>query len=508
MNRMITLAAATALLVCVGTAWASIEPAGTSGYRPSTAARHTADVLKAALADLSQGDDLSAAPELDAAIASKGFGQLPASIRYPALQAAGAIALQDGYYAKAHRLAVRATGFDRANSYAWMVRLFSAFSTNDYRDAGQCMAVVARRWPDQLDNVHPEGVLSLHHQLRAMHDDDVDRAMLNALFDAHWQGGRSAYDTLWRDMALMDIQHHDMKRAAAVAGRIRSAQTALSMRVDKRFDPITRAHPEAFDVDRLLAAQIKATGAWIKARPSQLEPVERMQELLLVKTRYSDVLSVSNAAVARAGRGDGSKAYTDFGDTYNWVLNQRALALAHEGRWHDAVREMTRAAQQTEHGSMNVSQSINLAGMYTDLGEPDKAAAALNEPGDMSPYGHMQFAYVKLQIALEKHDTRAIARHMAYLRKHRAVDLATWQRVLLKRDDLDAAAALLIRRLKNPDSRNQALIDMQHYAQGSQTRIMKTMTRRWNAVTSRPDVRAELNKVGRIERFDILSPSY
>ena len=484
MNRTITLSVALGLLLGAGMACASIAPAGAGRTQPSAEVSEATLQLKQAFTDVGNGDDKKAAPELDRIIAAPSFDQLPAELRFQTLHVAAVIAFQDKQYAKAHRLAIRATGFDQATGAAWTARLFAALYTGDNPDAGRCVEALAKHWPDQLDNVRPQGIAQTHYALRAAHEDDVDRAMLNALFDANWQAAYSDYDTLWRDLALLQIEHNEGKQAATVARRIRSANAALSMRIDKRFDPIIRGQPQAFDVDHLLEAQIQAARARVKAHPDQLRPVQRLQDLLIEKGRNAEVLSISDAAVAHAERGDGEKTYTDFSEAYNWVLNQRSLALAHEGRWDDAVREMTRAARRPEDGGLNVSQSINLAGLFTDLDQPDKAAAAIVEPGAMSPNGHMQLEYVRLQIAIEKNDTGAIAKHMAYLQEHRTDDIATWERALLKHGDLDAAAALLIQRLQAPDWRSGALVEMQHYAHSEQTPTMKTLDQRWNAVTS------------------------
>jgi beta-barrel assembly-enhancing protease len=508
MNRTITIAVALGLLLGAGMACASIVPTGAGQAQPPAEVNETALQLKQAMSDVGNGDSKKAAPELDRVIAGPDFDRLPAELRFQTLYVAAAVAFQDKRYDKAHRLATRATGFDQATGAAWTVRLFAALYTSDNPDAGRCVEAIARQWPDQLDNVRPQGVAQVHYALRAAHEDDVDRAMLNALFDANWQAAYSDYDTLWRDLALLLIEHNENDRADTVARRIRSAHTALSMRIDKRFDPITRCQPQAVDVDHLLEAQIQAARARIKAHPDQLRPVQRLQDLLLEKGRNAEVLSISDAAVAHAERGDGDKAYTDFGETYNWVLNQRSLALAHDGRWDDAAREMARAAKRPEEGGLNVSQSINLGGLFVDLDQPDKAAAAIVEPGEMSPNGNMQLEYVRLQIAIEKNDTGSIAKHMAYLQEHRTDDIGTWQRALLKHGDLDAAAALLIQRLQAPDWRSGALVDMQHYAHGEQTPAMKTMGQRWNTVTSRPDVQAALAKVGRVERFDVIEAAY
>ncbi|MCW8807512.1 MAG: hypothetical protein OQK79_05270 [Rhodanobacter sp.] len=507
MKGMITLAAAF-MLLGTGMASASIEPAGPVRAGMAAELNDATLQLKQAFTDLNDGNYKKAVPELDTLIAAPGFSQLSTELRFQTLKIAAAIALQHKNYAKAHRLAVRATGFAEADAGTWLGRLFSAFFINDNRDGALCVTTLAKQWPDRLDEVLPRGISTLHHALHVANEDDVDQAMLTALFDIHWQAELSTSDTLWRDLALMLIEHHEHARAAAVAKRIRAADTALSMRIDKRFDPITRIHPQAFDVGRLLTAQIQAARARIKAHPDQLKPVQRLQELLIDKGQTAEVLAVSDAAVAHAERGDGEQTYTDFDSSYSWVLNLRSDALAQEGRWDDAVREMTRAARRPEGGGMNVSQSINLAGLYADLNEPDKAAAAIVEPGGMTPYGSMQLHCVRLQIALEKNDTQAITAHMAYLRTHQIDDIATWQRALLRHGDLDAAAALLIQRLKNPDWRSSALVSLQHYADGQQTPTMKAAEERWNTVRSRPDVQAAVANVGRIGHFDMTAPAY
>lgn len=508
MGRMIIVVAVWAMLLGSGAAHASLEPVKVKPQAPLAEVREAKLKVAQAVSDLRNGDNEKGDAELDALIATPGFSKLPSELRFTVLYVAAAEALQHGQYAKAHKLAVDATALDEATGETWLVRLSAAAYLSDSVDAGRSLRVIAERWPAQLDDTQPRYVALIHHALRAAHQTDVDRGMLEALFDADWQAGVHTYDSLWRDLALMQIESGEKEQAARTARRIGSADTALSMQVDKRFDPITQGRPGDFDVDRLLDAQIQAARARVHAHPKQLEAVQRLQDLLLEKGQYAEVLAVSAAAVAHAEQGDGGTAYSDFASHYNWVLNQRSLAFAYQGRWDDAVREMERAAKHPEDGGFNVSQSINLAGIYTDLDEPDKASAAIIEPGAMSPYGAMQLHYVRLQIAIEKNDAKAVAEHMAYLKKHRADDIATWQRALLRHGDLDAAARVLIERLQSPDWRNDALIGMQHYMHGAKTPTMKMLDDRWNTVTSRPDVLKALANVGRIERFNVTAPAY
>ena len=496
-----TAAALALLTVC--TARATITPAPKLGDRAAVPAADLARLVQQAFTDASHNDTASAQAELDQAIHAEGFDDLPTDVRYRALLIAGLIATQDGQDKKAHEMVVRATAFDEADETAWTTRLSSAFSVGDYSDAAHSVAVFARRWPGKLGNVNSAAIGQLHYQFLQVQNPDADREMLDALFDAEWLEDGVEPSSLWRDLALLHIERNDIARAAAVASRIISAQAALSMRVDRRFDPITLKRPRDFDIDRLVAAEIKAAEERVKAQPGRLEPIADLQKLFLITGEYARVLSISDTVLAHAGQGDGAKTYADFDDRYAWVLDNRSRAFKRQGRWDDAVRTEVLAARRPEHGGMNVSQLINLGGLYAALDMPDKAAETIVELGNMSPFGRMQLESVKLRIAVAKNDAAAIAASMNYLREHRADAIATWEDALLFREKLDEAASLLVERLQKPAWRNAALVDMQHYADVIETPAEKLIRDRWNKVTARPDVQAAMQRVGRVERFRI-----
>lgn len=503
MHRTIVATIALALLMASGAATASIAPTHTSKAAPADPVEQAAQLVQNAFDALGHADVATGQARLDLALHSKGFAQLPANLRYRALLVASMIAAQNGQDSKAHDLSLRATTFDQADDAAWKVRLNSAFAASNYRDAAQSVTAMAQRWPGRLDDIYPGAIGQLHRELTQAHQVDVDRSMLDALFNADWQAEGVEPSAMWRDLALLHIEHHDIARAGAVALRIDSAQTALSMRVDRRFDAITASHPQAFDVDRLMDAQITAAEARMKAHPDRLKPITDLQELLLLNREYARVLAISDAAAKHAKQGDGGTAYTDFSDRYNWILDNRYRALAGEGRWNEAVRVETLAARRPEHGAMNVSQLINLANLHADLQHPDKAAELIVELGQMSPYGRMQLEIVKLKIAIGRKDNSAAATVMAYLREHRDDAITTWQGALLLHGDLDDAAALLIERLHKPAWRNGALVAMQHYAKATETPMEALLHQRWATITARTDVQAAMRKVGRVEQFGI-----
>lgn len=498
------VAAATAVLLLIAcVAQATVAATHANKGHQSPAVTDALELVQRAFEDVRHNNTEAAGPELDKALHAPGFAGLPEDTRYQTAFVASLIAWETNKNDKAHGLAVQATRFPEADNTAWMVRFSSAFTIRNYGDAAHSLTMFAQRWPAKLGDIVPGAIMQLHYQLKLAHEDEADRLMLDELFDADWQNKSVEPSNLWRDLALQHLQRGEVARATKVALRVTSGQVALSMRVDKRFDAITLAYPDAFDVDRLIAAEITATKAQIAANPNQLQPVTDLQELYLITRQYEKVLSISDAVVARAEKREGAKAYTDFSDRYNWILDNRSRAFKHQGQWDKAIATEMLAARIPEQGGINVSQSINLGELYAELDQPDNAATAIIQLGDLTAIGQMQLEGVKLRIAVDKHDESAASAAMTYLRAHRAEEPDTLQDALLLRGELDEAAALLIERLENPEWRTDALVDMQRYADVVLTPMEKTIHDRWNTVTARPDVQAALQKVGRVEKFAI-----
>lgn len=493
---LVTITLALPMLASAGAAPAAADP-------NASAVAATEVLLRQGFDALQHNDIAAAQPALDQAVQSPGFPGVSPDIRYQALLATSMIANQNNQEQKALALATRATAFAFADNTAWSTRLDAAYRSNHFRDAGRSLTVLAQRWPDKLDQVNDAAIWQLHQHLQRAHDTNADREMLDALFDAKWQDHGTEPSSMWRDLTLLLIDRKEAGRAAAVAKRITSAQVALSMRVDKRFDSVTGADPQAFDVDHVMAAEIAAAQMRVKAHPDQLEPLTNLQELYLLTRQFQRVLDASDAVVARAKRNEGANTYTDFADKYDWILDNRSRALQGLGRWQEAVRTEILAARRPENGNMNVSERINLADLYAELQQPGKATDAIIELGPMSPYGQMQLESVKLMIAIDQDDSAGVSAAMKYMQAHRGDAIGTWESALLLTNRLDDAANLLIERLHKPDWRNDALVDMQGYVHGDETPAGKLLRERMATIVARADVQAAMQKVGRIEQFDI-----
>ena len=103
-------------------------------------------------------------------------------------------------------------------------------------------------------------------------------------------------------------------------------------------------------------------------------------------------------------------------------------------------------------------------------------------------------------------DTAAAAAAMAELRTLKAANPGAVEWGLLCMNDLDGAAAMLIDRLENPETRGRALAGLQTYRQPERPWSFMAEARRRNAlIMARPDVQAVVERVGRIETY-VLAP--
>lgn len=485
---------------------ASIRTPAPAAAEHATEAQNVEAILTHAASQLDHGDAASLGKTLDALVHRTGFDDLPIDLRYRTLITAAMAAAQQQRSADALGLAKQATNMHVADATAWSIRLNAAAAVGDFRDAAHCVIVLIRRWPATLDQLNPDGIGVMHLQLTRSGAQEVDRALLDTLFDAHWQINGREPSILWRTLVLYHLADHAFARAEMVASRINSTQTVIGMLADKRFDAITYRHPRHFNVRRMLAAEIAGRRARMAAHPDELEPVTDLQLLFLMERAYPDVLAISDAAVAHVEFGQGKSAYVDFDRWYVWVLDYRARALMGEHRWSDALRVETRAASHAEQGSPNTSQYINLATWLANLRRPDEAAKALAKAGGTNAFGSMQLAGANLRIAIEHHDEPTIHAALAYMRAHRDDDPAGWQDALLLQDNINGAAAWLIHRLENPAGRLDALTDMQHYDACLTAPLDQLIQKRWRMVTTRADVQAALRSVGRVREYDLCAP--
>jgi beta-barrel assembly-enhancing protease len=241
-----------------------------------------------------------------------------------------------------------------------------------------------------------------------------------------------------------------------------------------------------------------------EASPRLLEPRASRIHDFVEAGHQEQAIAAADAVLAQIPTPEAARErYTDTGEWFPWLLDHRAQASARLGKWDDALEYLRRAALLPEHGGTNVSNAINLATLYADLGRTEEAIRALGELPSAgrttSPYGRMQVQAVRLRVALAKKDSGTAKSVLDAMRANQDDALLTFQEALLVAGKLDEAAAVLIRRLQDPKLRSSALYDVQDYQQIVPSPVMKQVEARWRVLRARKDVQEAVGRVGRIE---------
>jgi hypothetical protein len=115
----------------------------------------------------------------------------------------------------------------------------------------------------------------------------------------------------------------------------------------------------------------------------------------------------------------------------------------------------------------------------------------------------MQVEGVRLDVATQEGDAAQVERSLSYLRAHRGEAPMSYLSDLIIANRLDRAAEELRRQLLDPDTRQNALGNVQTYTPEQATPRDLEMRARWQSVLARPDVQQAIATVGRVESYDM-----
>jgi tetratricopeptide (TPR) repeat protein len=465
-------------------------------------------LLDKALADARAGDARAVDNEVTAILMAGIFQQLGAQEQHATLILAGAAKLDLDDPKGALVFLRRVTALFQPLKGDWHLRLTAAYRAGDVDDAALCLETIARRWPVSLDEVRDGAVFRLTREVASIPGGPERRfSLLEALYQANWAPSDAfvSADRQWRDLMLMMVERGQLNRAGAVAEGLVGPYALIGLRADRRFDEVIdraapRYEPEAAAARRLETLEIAAA-----EQPRRLTGINAVAGVLIQTRRTTEALKLLDETLARAAAPDA--AFVDADEELAWTMDYRARALVQLGRFDEAVAQWRVAAQRPELGQPNVSQTINLAGLYADLGRSAEAAAVADQALalDLSQFGRMQALAVRACALHEAGDRAGAARDLAEMRAHAADAPAALEGALLCAGALDAAARLYVARLADPDLRGAALEELQDYvAPPVATPLQEKRARGLAAVRARPQVRAAIARVGRVEHYNLL----
>ena len=439
-------------------------------------------------------------------IHAKDFGRLPSAEQYRALLTAAKLAftLKEPtleYESRVRLLALpEATGEDR------MSRLNAANRLKDTREIIVSLTDVVQKSPESLDHLNYQFILHQLGEAKKNLPHGAALPLMQALYAAQWKvlWGLEPSGT-WQDFALLLLEQNRLLEATDVSKHVTDEYVLISMRADRRFDAITVANPEQFDADAAARKNLEHFQLVAERAPKSLMPRVMVMERLLEEQHYGAALAVADGLVAEIRlRADPKQWYDDFDARYVWILDTRSRVLRRLGRWDEGVDQLAAASWVSGKDGKNVSQVINLGELYCDLGTPKDGLGTLVRLGsDISSYGRMQEAAVRLDAAVQLGDAQETTKWLSFIREHRLDAPRTYDDALLRMNDFDTAAKWLIERLEDKDLRSAALLTIQDYAVPRETTRQAELRKRRRELMAREDMRAEVQKVGKIEQYNL-----
>jgi tetratricopeptide (TPR) repeat protein len=500
MRILTSLLCALALAACAAQRPAPTPPAAAAAAADAADAGEARRLLAQALQQARAHDYVQADTTVTHLLADPGFAALAAPERHQGLSLGAMLAMESHDPRRAQTLAVQACQMHEAQSYDWLLRVESGIAAGDGADVVLASEVVAERWPELL----PQSLQGLDGAGEALR-----YQVLSALLAFSMAHEPLAASGWWRDLALLQLARGERSAAVATLGRIQNAYVAVSVAADRRFDPVWPQVQERLNVENTAQRAIDAAAKRAQANPDRLQPLNELAVLLGDSLLLEQVLQVADSAIEQVSKW-GASAYADYDPEYSQLLDQRAQVLAATGRWDAALIQLQAASQLPENGADNVSQVIDLAALYNDLGRSAEARATLArlKPDNTSAVGIMQSQKEALRAALATGDAAAAEAALQFLGTHRAEALDVYQEALLVAGHEEAGAKLMIERLGNPRTRSSALLAVQSYEEVALTPVQQSERQRWQALLSRADVREAVGRVGRVASYRLAGDNY
>lgn len=426
------------------------------------------------------------------------FETLPETVRHLAWHLVGLGAWQTNHLPQAHKAFKTSSKLAGAIGWDWLYRAYTAQGDKDPQDSVYAFATMLETDPEPLAQVDDHFIGELHRQaLELSRGEQRLMVLADDLLDVDWKPRDATGDwsDFWLEHAARLLDRGDVARAGKVMVRVTAPDALASARADRRFAPLLRQDPARFDVAKAHAVRVAATRARMAEKPRDLGAVNAHAQALLGMGRPAEVLTMTQAALER--RPD------SWDDATNrpWTLDIQARALRDLGRFDDALVAW-RMATRPEIGG-GVSQELNLADALLELDRPAEVLTIVGgvKPDKVSAFGRMVAANLSACANAQLGDRAGVERAFAALAADRDAIPFLEMSGHLCAGDQDGAATVLIALLKDPETRLEALADAQDYPEEAVTApFRRAQLARRRALYARPDVRAAVAAVGRVER--------
>ncbi len=361
-------------------------------------------------------------------------------------------------------------------------------------------------WPELADEQDTPLAWALYHAHK--HQPERQLRLLQAMFDAMFDDPTADNSEMWFQLARLYIDRGQIDNARLAAKRIIGPQRIVRMRIDRRFDAIVDRTGYGFDVSLQAKRAVEALRRKADARPRDLAVWVQLTYAMLNAGENEQVVTLAtqllDASDGKNAANNKSKAYESL-DSRLWLLNNRALASHRLGRTGDAIADLERAVVFDPKQGPNISQSLNLGTLQCYSGRSREAVESVSRVKDMSDYGKLVQALVYLCAATQRDDRGEVESVLAVIRRYAADRPDVVVEGLLWAGHIGEAERLYLLLLDDPAQRADALLWAQTFRHAAPQPGRRTYDEALQTLLARPGVQAAIEKVGRVERFEIYS---
>lgn len=371
--------------------------------------------------------------------------------------------------------------------------------TNDIPAAGQALQLIAATEPKWLADLPTELVAAVL----------ADTGAEDRKFDLAFTLVNAGYAPADQTVGDGDALRLAVIAGLAKRGRLDEAQPVIAalvnpvslvrLAIDRRYQPLwpgleARLGPGADLADAMFIAAAEAVLA-------------KAPQSIIARAGVAEALNIASKepeALARiADIGATPDALARMGERELWAISLKANLLADAGRTDAALAALDAVAALPAASHPNTAAfRIIAADMAEEAGRHDEAlrrVAAIDAKG-LNPYGVQALASIRVCALARAGRTAEAAAAAASLPpgwtadgNNRAVQAA-----LACAGNLNAAAAVLIRRLEVDDSRDDALFELQPFLIADRAAAPDRATKAaLRALKARPDVKAAFARLGR-----------
>lgn len=450
-------------------------------------------------------DDCKGALKLGEPLVRPGRSSLPDDARALVHAVVAECAYLEGDKAKAYDHAIRGTRFDEALDQLWELRLWLELDSKRFEAAVASVEAMSQGRGAALNAMPRQWFWSLTKDLRDSSQASLRKRLLRILGGGSYAPTASGGDAqgFQLEYAKLLAEEGDDEGARAMLARIYDP----GLLIDSMFDPRLRGLLPA-DLDLRASAEKALARDRERAalHPDLIDPIATVATHLQRLGRQAEALTLLQSIESKV---DAPDAFADRAEMLPWYWDSLSRIYTHLGRYEEAAAALRKGAEINEGSAPNVSQVINLAHLQLRFGRPEevlKTLAVFDGPGrELSEYGQMAMRIARGCAHAALGNMAAAAADLAYAEAHEKDSPEILTSLYLCVGRIDDAAAVLVRRLDDPELRSDALQELSDFEPWPGNVPLMPWEKPVEALKARADVKAAIERAGGTRRIPLQS---